>query len=135
MDAQAYLSRAYRLDRAIRVKHEQLDRLIAQATRSTSAVNAMKAGGAPVSSKFEKAADAYIDLQNELGAQIVEYHSTYREIEAAISGIGDERLSELLRYRYLCFMKWEQIADKMGYGLRWIMRVHATALKAIESHV
>ena len=40
----------------------------------------------------------------------------------------------LLIARYINCKTWEQIADEMGYDLRWIYRLHGKALKAIESH-
>ena len=72
------------------------------------------------------------------------YAKKYTEIEHSIRSVGDDVLEEVLELRYLQYMKWEDITDKMGYkDTRWVQRLHGRALKiisknysqTIESHV
>lgn len=36
---------------------------------------------------------------------------------------------ELLRYRYVDGLNWQQIANRMGYGLRHVYKIHGSALQ------
>ena len=60
-----------------------------------------------------------------------------KEIETVIETLEDKTLQLLLRYRYIDGMTWEQIAVKMRYDYRWVLRLHGRALErlTIESHI
>ena len=55
------------------------------------------------------------------------------EIRSKIDCSPDETERLLLTYRYLCFLSWEEIADKMSYSCRNIHYLHTKALKSFES--
>ena len=46
-----------------------------------------------------------------------------------IDKIEDVVERALLRYRYFLGLTWEEIADKMGYSLRQVHRIHKSALE------
>ena len=50
--------------------------------------------------------------------------------------LEDGRLRDVMRYRYIDGMKWEQIAVVMRLDYRWVLRLHGRALckLTIESH-
>lgn len=56
----------------------------------------------------------------------------YRQIEAAVERMEDPKEKELLRLRYLQDMKWEDVAERMTYDLRWIHRLHGKALEHFD---
>ncbi len=50
------------------------------------------------------------------------------EISRKIEAMQDETESLLLRYRYIQGLNFEEIAVKMGYGYRHVLRIHGQAL-------
>lgn len=47
-----------------------------------------------------------------------------------IEYLGDSRLVEVLKLRYVSGKRWEQIAVDMRYGFRHVLRLHGQALSA-----
>lgn len=54
--------------------------------------------------------------------------AVYSDIDRAIEQMDSVTEKSLLRYRYLLGYEWEEIADKMGYALRSVYRIHGDAL-------
>lgn len=52
-----------------------------------------------------------------------------QEIRNRIEKMEDENEKDVLTYRYLRGMKWEDIAVKMNIGYRHILRIHGKALE------
>jgi len=48
---------------------------------------------------------------------------------ARIDAISDPRIQEILTRRYLNKQPFKQIADAMGYDLRWVYRLHQQGLE------
>lgn len=55
-----------------------------------------------------------------------------REITEKIEAMQDETEKTVLRLRYIHWLKWEQIAERMGYSLRNITKIHGKALAHFE---
>ena len=53
----------------------------------------------------------------------------FKEIRDRIERLEDENEKDVLMYRYIKGLKWEDIAVKMGYSWQWTHKVHAKALK------
>lgn len=51
-----------------------------------------------------------------------------REISRKIEEMGNETEGTLLRYRYIMGLSFEEIAVKMGYAYRHVLRLHGKAL-------
>lgn len=52
----------------------------------------------------------------------------FKEIRDRIERLEDENEKDVLVYRYIRGMKWEEIAVKMGYTCRNVMKIHGKAL-------
>ena len=52
-----------------------------------------------------------------------------KEITDRINALPSEEEKEVLTYRYIRKMKWEEIAVKMGYSWKQIHRIHSKALE------
>ena len=100
----------------------------AKATATTSSFSDMpRSGGGSdkiqtTVEKLDHEIDALVDLRNR--------------IETAVEKLEDGRLRDVMRYRYIDGMKWEQIAVVMRLDYRWVLRLHGRALckLTIESH-
>lgn len=69
------------------------------------------------------------ELLRDLKDQLEKKIEIRREITQKIDAMSDETESLLLRYRYIHFLSFEQIAVKLGYGYRHTTRLHGIALR------
>lgn len=53
----------------------------------------------------------------------------FKEIRDRIERLEDENEKDVLVYRYIIGMKWEDIAVKMNIGYRHVLRMHGKALE------
>lgn len=72
------------------------------------------------------------ELERELIRKRYDRIQSFRKVQAAIEEIEDETEKDLLTYRYLKGMKWEEIAVEMGYSWQHIHKIHAAALKNLK---
>ena len=72
------------------------------------------------------------ELERELIQKRYDRICSFRKVQTAIEELEDETEKDLLTYRYLNGMKWEEIAVKMGYSWKHIHRIHAVALKDLK---
>lgn len=68
------------------------------------------------------------DLKEQMEKRI----SIRREITQKIEQMQDETEKTVLRLRYIHWLRWEQIAERMGYSLRNITKIHGKALAHFE---
>ena len=55
-------------------------------------------------------------------------------IVAQIEELSDDRYKTLLFERYVLLRSWDQIADDMGYQLKWVYDLHGQALLEFAAH-
>lgn len=55
-----------------------------------------------------------------------------QEILRVVSALKDERIKTAIKYRYICLMKYEDIADKMNYCVRQVRRFLEKGTAEIE---
>lgn len=129
MTAKQYLSQAYRIDQRINSKLEQIVSLRALAAKATSTLSDTLPSGTRNVHSMEDIIAKMVDLENEINADIDTLVDLKREFVFIIKKISNPEYQTLLELRYLCFKTWEQIAVEMGYGLRYIHKLHGKALE------
>ena len=72
------------------------------------------------------------ELENTIDEEIDRLVDLKVEIRSVINEVSDCDQQMILRYRYIHFCSWEDIANQMGYGLRWVHTLHGKALNAVE---
>lgn len=55
-----------------------------------------------------------------------------KEITDQIEQLENEDEKDILIYRYIKLMKWEDIAVKMNFSWKWVHKIHARALKNLK---
>lgn len=125
-----------KLEQNIERDMEELQRLESRAEKITSMVSDMPKGsqqGDSLQRSVEKICELKVSLNQRIDAAV----EKRKEIETVIETLEDKTLQLLLRYRYIDGMTWEQIAVKMRYDYRWVLRLHGRALErlTIESHI
>ncbi len=72
------------------------------------------------------------ELERKLLKKRYKCLQSFRKVQNAIEAMEDESEKELLTYRYLRGMKWEEIAVKMGYSWKHMHRIHARAINNLK---
>ena len=72
------------------------------------------------------------ELERELIQARYDRIQSFRKVQAAIEELEDETEKDLLTYRYLKGMKWEEIAVEMGYSWRAVHKIHSRALEHLK---
>jgi len=136
LTAKEWLMRAWRIDKEIETLIRSRDAAYNRCVSTTqNYAGDCVSGTKDPHAKF----DGLAEYAMQINAKVDELIGIKREIEAAIEQVNDGTYRELLRRRYLCCERWEQIAVGMGYDYRWVLRLHGRALleikDAIESHI
>lgn len=64
------------------------------------------------------------ELRKERGLRIM----TYQDIARRIKKLKSRNEDDVLFYRYIKGMEWWEIAEKMNYSERWVLKIHGKAL-------
>lgn len=72
------------------------------------------------------------EIEQELVAARYSRICAFQEVQKRIEAMEDEREKDLLTYRYLKGLKWEEICVRMDYKWRQVHRIHATAIKNLK---
>ena len=132
MTAKEYLSQAFRLDQRINSKLEQVSRLRNMAVKATGSFQAERISGTRQHSPMESSLVKVIDLEYEINDDIDRLVDLKREIIEVVNSVQPAECQLVLEMRYLSFMTWEEIADRMNYSYRQIHRIHGQALSDIR---
>jgi DNA-directed RNA polymerase specialized sigma subunit len=131
MTAKEYLSQAYRVDRMITSKLQQVQSLRELATRATSTLSDAPHGGSRNNHRMEDIIAKMIDLENEINSDIDRLVDLKRGIVSAIKAVPDPDHQILLELRYLCFRSWGEIAADMHYSKDYVFELHRKALAGL----
>lgn len=89
-------------------------------------------GGSGDGRSLEHTVERLAILTSELVDQQNKLISLRRWIGGAINSVGDDRLRELLRLRYIEGMTWEQISVLLHYSYMQVCRLHGKALDQLK---
>lgn len=79
-----------------------------------------------------KAIDTIVDMQVEIRREVCNLVHLKNEARNKINQLSDSRYIDILTDYYINCKTWEQVADIMGYDLRWVYRLHGRALQVFE---
>lgn len=132
MNAKEYLQRAWRIDRRIERLIAERDALHERLTSGVKNVDGMPRGG---KGDWTDSVLAVADMTNDIDARIKELCRVKAEVRAAIDAVEDMRQREVLEWRYLNYLSWEQIAQAMHYDVRWVYMLHRHGLKRVKEFI
>lgn len=133
MTAKEYLGQLRTLRAGIRAAEKRLAELKEMAT--AMGTRELKQDVVQSSIKNKGMADAvvnYLDYERAIEVQRKEYLDLKDEIVKKILKL-DGRYAQLLLLRYGEDMRFEQIAEEMGYTYDWTRHMHGEALQAFEN--
>jgi DNA-directed RNA polymerase specialized sigma subunit len=131
MTAKEYLAQAYRIDKRINSKLEQISSYRDLANKVTSIISDIPHSSTRDISSIENVICKIIDLENEVNDDIDYLVELKRSMVFMIKQIKNPEHQTLLELRYLCYHSWEKIAVEMDYSLQHIFRLHNSALKDV----
>lgn len=80
---------------------------------------------------MEDAIIKIIDLENEINQDMMRLVELKKDIIRRIKAVESAELQTILELRYLSYMRWEEIAIELGYGIDNVFRLHRNALDEI----
>ena len=133
MGAREYLQQVYRLNELINSNLAELEELRALATSITPGdISQDKVQSNPQNDKTGNIVAKIVDLKATVNNEIDEYVDIKKEVRTKIMFVPDNTERLILKYRYLQFLTWEQIAVKLNYTFQWVHVLHKRALKSFE---
>ena len=132
MNAEKFLSGAYRIDQQIQSKLAQLDRLRACASGRGLMYGNVKVQTSCPDSMVENAVMKIMDEERSINEEIDRLMETKRQIREVISRVEDVTCRLLLEKRCLLFETWPKICLDMGISLRWAQTRHREAVAMVQ---
>lgn len=130
-DARIFLERYLACEREIRMKQEKAREIRSMAEKTTQTLSFVPTGN-QTQDRVGDAAAKLADLAVELDSSALRLQRVLWEVESAIQQVPNACFRDLLRLRYICGKKWEQIALELNYSWRQIIRLHNAALSAVQ---
>ena len=130
-EAKKYLSQAFGLNQRIESKLGQIEDLHDLATKATVTYSDMPKSPNRDGSRMEDATIKIIDLENEINQDMMKLVELKKDIIRRIKAVESVELQTILELRYLSYMRWEEIAIELGYGIDNVFRLHRNALDEI----
>ena len=135
MTKKEFLNQYLNAEKEIGIKLDQIARLRELSTKITQTLTPDKVKSNS-ENRLKSSVSKIVDIEREIGASIDQLERTRLQVESVINSVPNVNQRNVLRLRYISGMKWEQIAVKLNYDYRWVLRLHGKALNkiAIESH-
>ena len=131
-NAVGFLSQARHIDVQINSKLEELYSLKAMAEKVTTTYQSDMVDGSRDVHKREGIICKIIDLQNEINSDIDQLVDLKIAIRQIIESLPDMEGRTVLNLRYVRLLKWQEVADAMGYSLRRVHNFHDRAIAFLE---
>lgn len=126
-----WLSRYKVVNRKINDLTEELEQWRTRATKITPVLS-QESRGSGNEDKLQSSVIKICELEEELEQKIRELLEQREKIVAVLNNLPNEQLRQLMRYRYIRGMTWDEIAIKMDYSRTQVCRLHGKALNKIE---
>ena len=130
--AKKYLSQAFGLNQRIESKLGQIEELHDLATKATVTYSDMPKNPNRGHSRMEDCICKIIDLESEINQDMIQLVELKKNIIGRIKAVESTELQTVLELRYLSYMRWEEIAIELGYGIDNVFRLHRNALDEIK---
>ena len=126
-EKKAYLMEYSKCNEKINILLEELYTWETRATKITAVNTGMPKGG-QVSDKVGSSVLKILQIKEKIQQEIDAFSEIANNVYKAINSLNDPTLEALMLYRYIQGLTWEQIALKMNYNYRWVLRLHNKAL-------
>ena len=132
MTAKEYLSQAHRFDQRVSNKLMLIESLRSMTQKVTSSHKENVVNYTHDVTSLENTIIRLMEAEAELNKQIDALVDLKREILLNLSALENIDLELVLMKRYLHFLSWEEIAQEMGFSVRWVHSLHTRALTELD---
>ena len=132
MNAEKFLSGAYRIDQQIQSKLAQLERIRACAGSRGLKYGDVKVQTSCPESMVENAVLRIMEEERAINEEIDRLVETKRQIREVISRVEEVTCRLLLEKRSLLFETWPKICLDMGISLRWAQTRYREAVAMVQ---
>ena len=127
-----YLMSYQRAKRKVR----RLERQLHELRLNKMGPSAINNDGMPRGSNMSDISD-YVAKLDEIEREIVTVRyrriCTLLKVQRAIEAMEDEQEKDLLTYRYIDGLKWEEVAVQLGYSWQHTHKIHSRALNNLRT--
>lgn len=134
MNSKQWLQRAYNLKRRIAAKEMHLEELRTQAEHITADLTGMPRGSGP-SSPVERVAVQIADMSMDLEQDWLDFIVYQDEIRRLIESLEDPAVMQVLSARYISYLPWREIAERLHYSERAVYKIHRKGLRIVEQFI
>lgn len=120
-----------------RIMHIEIDQITKElqrwqdlATRISPSYSDMPHGGG--SDRVQTAAVEVAELTDKLNQKLHQAIMVQENIKKLLESLDDIKLRQLMSYRYINGMRWEEIAVRMDYDYRYVLKLHGKSLCQIS---
>lgn len=131
-EVKEYLSSLRFAEKMIKIKLEKIEETRELGLRVNCVLRPDKVQGGRRVNIVEETALKVVELINKLEKQVDEYRELQKNVISLINCVTDDTQRKVLELRYIHFMKWEKIANLLGYDRRQITRIHSKGLSEIS---
>lgn len=109
---------------------EELEQWKSRAAKVTRAFSGAPGGSS--SDPMPECVGKIMELEEALNRQIDQMVDQRKIIEKAIGAVPQTLQREVLSLRYIKGESWEEIGEKLHYGVQHVHRLHGWALKTVQ---
>lgn len=129
-DAKHFLNQVYRIEERIDGLMKQMERYQDMATHITSKWGDGIHSG-DVHSQVEQAVVKIVELEQEINDEIDQMIQVKHQVKKVVSQVDDPQQKMLLELRYFQYLRFPDIASRMNYSERQLLRLHGEALESV----
>lgn len=131
-----WLSRAYKIEKQIQFKQEQIELWRNLANKLTASYQPSEGKSGSRFNRFEEYMVKALDAEAELEAELLEIVCIKAEIEYAISLLGNKNHRDIITQRYILGKEWKEIAVYLNFSEEYVRgKAHSKALKEISDFI
>ncbi len=130
MTNKEFLEQAFYLNKEIRVKEEEIEKLESMVVYISPQIRELSSPS--FENNKEKMMCEIADYKDELVRDITRLIYLKHQIIKAINKVNDSLLRTILTYRFIEFKTGEEIATELGYGVRHFARLIKKAIDEVE---
>lgn len=131
-NAEQYLQQLRTYETQLEQRLQQAKELKARAMHISSPSFGEKVQYTRQGNSLEIAIEKYMLMYDRAEEKAQELESLKDEIITRLERVTDYKLYQVLIYRYVYYMKFEEIADKIFFSVRQVRRYHVQALQVFE---
>lgn len=126
-DIKRVLRKIRKLDERITILEESKEKAFARVTSATQSLSETGVHGG----QERDAMAEYVAYSEEIVTELETLHRMKRDMMKLISKVRKHDLQSVLQLYYIDGYTWEEVAVKMHFSWRWVMKLHGNALQEI----